>query len=67
MMDWTLTRQVEEQGSVTRYRRVFTHADILTAAGSDDLLFGGAGDDWLVRSEVNGNNPGNDSTWRMVA
>lgn len=65
-LDWTLTRQVEEQGSVTRYRSVFTNADILTAAGSDDLLFGGAGDGG-DEIPLHRRSNSNKFVWRMAA
>ena len=47
--DWGVERNVETKGTgVTEYKSVFTQAWYTEAAGADDLLFGGSGDDWLT-------------------
>lgn len=45
--DWSVARRIEERHGVTYYQSEFTRAGIETTAGGDDLIFGGAGDDWL--------------------
>lgn len=45
--DWSVVRQVSENEGNTRYKPVFAQANVTTAAGGNDLMFGGSGDDWL--------------------
>ena len=47
--DRAVERKVEtKDNGVTKYKSVFTQASYTEAAGADDILFGGAGDDWLT-------------------
>ncbi len=52
---WTLTREVIDQGDHTSYQPHLTDASVYsTASGEADVIYGGAGNDW-----INGNG-GND-------
>jgi VCBS repeat-containing protein len=54
-LDWSVTREIVEQpGEPTLYNRVYNSVGFLsTSPGGDDVVYGGAGADWLFTREGN--------------
>ena len=54
-LDWSVTREIIEQpGEPTLYNRVYNNVGFLsTSPGGDDVVYGGAGADWLFTREGN--------------
>ncbi|MES2353861.1 MAG: calcium-binding protein [Pseudomonadota bacterium] len=45
--NWTIARSINTSGDLTTYTTQFTNAAIAATPGAADLIYGGAGDDWV--------------------
>jgi len=53
-IDWTLTRQIIQQGSSTLYYTdIQNGGTVLAAVGGADVIYGGAGNDWIEGGQGN--------------
>lgn len=77
--DWSVERQVEENEGSIRYKPIISQVAAAYPAGGDDIIFGGAGDDFIDGGADNDvafgfegddqilGGAGNDSVWRIAA